>query len=146
MGNHKLEHHQFWINTIPPIISEAAIIETWKQHVGIRVIQSLDTSITTIRVETVVAPNIYVVTRWVLIGSTTKLGNKLNGISAKRNLNWNTTLSIITIGVVGTPQVVFTNPIMIIHVNRNLSRPSMSSMVVGRYKNVDATNLGWRYQ
>jgi len=91
-------------------------------------------------VETVVTPNIYVVTRGVLIGSTTKLGNKLNGISAKRNLNENTTLPIITIGVVGTPQMVFTNPIMIIHVNRNLSRPRMSSMVVGGYKNVDATN------
>jgi hypothetical protein len=57
-------------------------------------------------------------------------------------LNRNTTLSIITIGVVGTPQMVFTNPIMIIDVNRNLSRPAMSSMVVGRYKNVDATNSG----
>jgi hypothetical protein len=31
-------------------------------------------------------------------------------------------------------------------VNRNLSRPPMSSMVVGRYKNVDATNSGWGYQ
>jgi hypothetical protein len=92
--------------------------------------------------EMVVAPNIYVVTRRVLIGSTTKLGNKLSGILAKTNLNRNTTLPIITIGVVGTPQMVFTNPIMIIHVNRNLSRPLMSSMVVGGYKNVDATNLG----
>jgi len=93
-------------------------------------------------VETVVAPNIYVVTRGVLIRSTTKLGNKLSGILAKRNLNRNTTLPIITIGVVGTPQMVFTNPIMIIHVNRNLSQPLMSSMVVGGYKNVDATNSG----
>jgi len=83
MGNHKLKHHQFQINTIPPIISEATIVETSKQHVGIRVIQSLDTSITTTRVEIVVAPHIYVVTRGVLIGSTTKLGNELNGISAK---------------------------------------------------------------
>jgi len=93
-------------------------------------------------VETVVAPNIYVVTRGVLIGSTTKLGNELSGISAKKNLNRNTTLPIITIGVVGTPQMVFANPIMIIQVNRNLSRPPMSSMVVGGYKNVDATNSG----
>jgi len=93
-------------------------------------------------VETVVAPNIYVVTRGVLIGSTTKLGNELGGISTKKNLNQNTTLPIITIGVVGTPQMVFTNPIMIIHVNRNLSRPPMSLMVVGGYKNVDATNSG----
>ncbi len=146
MGNHKLKHHQFRINTIPSIISEATIVETWKQHVGIRVIQSLDISITTTRVETVVAPNIYVVTRGVLIGSITKLDNKLSGISTKKNLNRNTTLPIITIGVVGTPQMVFTNPIMIIHVNRNLSQPPMSSMVVGGYKNVDATNSGWRYQ
>jgi len=38
--------------------------------------------------------------------------------------------------------MVFANPIMIIHVNRNISRPPMGSMVVGRYKNVDATNSG----
>jgi hypothetical protein len=93
-------------------------------------------------VETIVAPNIYVVTRGVVIGSTTKLGNELSGISTKKILNRNTTLPIVTMGVVGTPQMVFTNPIMIIHVNRNLSRPPMSSMVVGRYKNVDATNSG----
>jgi hypothetical protein len=93
-------------------------------------------------VETVVAPNIYVVMKGILIGSTTKLGNELSGISAKRNLNRNTTLPIITIGVVGTLQMVFTNPIMIIHVDRNLSRPLMSSMVLGGYKNVNATNSG----
>jgi hypothetical protein len=31
-------------------------------------------------------------------------------------------------------------------VDRNLSRPLMSSMVLGGYKNVNATNSGWRYQ
>jgi len=68
----------------------------------------------------VVAPNIYVVTRGVLIRFTTKLNSKSGGILARRNLNWNTTLPTITIGVVGTPQMVFTNPIMITHVNKNL--------------------------
>jgi hypothetical protein len=88
----------------------------------------------------IVAPNIYVVRKGILIGSATKLDSGSGGILARRNLNQNTTLPTITIGVVGTPQMVFTNPIMITHVNRNPGRPLMKSMVVGRYKNVDATN------
>ncbi len=121
-------------------MSKAAIVETRREHVGVGFIQSLDACITTTRVEMVVAPNIHVVTRGILIGSTAKLGSESSGISTRRNLNRNTILLTITIGVVGTLQMVFTNPIMIIHVNRNLGRPPMSSMVVGGYKNVDATN------
>jgi hypothetical protein len=41
--------------------------------------------------------------------------------------------------------MMFTNPIMTTHVNKNPSRPSMSSMVVGRYKSVDVTNSKGRY-
>jgi hypothetical protein len=36
--------------------------------------------------------------------------------------------------------MVFTNLIMTIHVNRNANWPLMSSMVIGRYKNVNAIN------
>jgi len=55
-------------------------------------------------------------------------------------------LPIATIGVFGTPQMVFTNSIMTIHVNRIVDRPSMSSMVVGGYKNVSAMDSKGRYQ
>jgi hypothetical protein len=64
-----------------------AIIETWKQHVGIKVIQSLDACITTTRVEMVVAPNIHVIKRGVLIRSITKLGSRSSGVLTIRNLN-----------------------------------------------------------
>jgi hypothetical protein len=146
MGNHKLEHHRSRINTTPPIVLKVAIVETWRQHARIKVIQSLDVGITTTRVETIIAPNIYVVRRGVLIGSVAKLGNELGGVSTKRNLNWNTKLPTTTIGIVGTPQMVFTNLIMTTHVNRNLGWPPMNSMVVGRYKSVNATNLRGIYR
>ncbi len=55
------------------------------------------------------------------------------------------TLPTTTIRVVTTPQMVFTNSIMTTHVNRNLGRPPMSSMVVGGYKIVDVTNSRGRY-
>jgi hypothetical protein len=41
--------------------------------------------------------------------------------------------------------MVFTNPIMIIFVNMTTNWPSMNLMDVGRYKNVDATNLRGGY-
>jgi hypothetical protein len=87
MGNRRLEYYQSRVNTIPPIVLEMAVVETWKQHAGIRVIQSLDASIPTTRMETVVAPNINVVKRGVLIGSIAKLGSRSNGVLAIRNLN-----------------------------------------------------------
>jgi hypothetical protein len=67
--------------------------------------------------ETVVAPNIDVVKRGVLIGFTAKLGSGLGGVSIIRNLNQSLALLAI-IGVVGIPQMVFTNPIMTTHVNK----------------------------
>ncbi len=65
-----------------------AIIETWKQHVGIRVIQSFDACIKTIGMETIVTLSINVIRRGVLIGSITKLGSGLGGVSIVRNLNY----------------------------------------------------------
>jgi hypothetical protein len=47
------------------------------------------------------------------------------------------TLLITTVGVVGIPQMVFTNPKMTIHVNRTIDRPLMRSMVVGKYKSAN---------
>ncbi len=96
--------------------------------------------ITTIGIEIVVVPNIDVVKRRILIGFVTKLGSGLRVILARHNLNGSTTLPIVNIGVVGTPQMVFTNLIMITHVNKTTNRPLMSSMVVGRYKSTDVVN------
>jgi hypothetical protein len=73
------------------------------------------------------------------------LDSVLGGVSTKRNLSWNTTLPKTTIGVVGTPQMVFTNSIMNVHVNRNLGWPPMNSMVARGYKSVDETNSRGRY-
>jgi hypothetical protein len=116
MGNHKMEHHQPQINTISPIVSEATIVEIWRQHVKIGVIQSLDACITTIRMEMVVAPNMDFVRKGVIIISTTKLGSRSNGILARRNLSQSSALPIATTRVVNTLQMVFTNPIITIHV------------------------------
>ncbi len=89
--------------------------------------------------ETVVAPNIDVVKRGVLIGFTAKLGSGLGGVSIIRNLNQSLALLAI-IGVVGIPQMVFTNPIMTTHVNKIIYWPLMSSMVGRRYRSADATH------
>ncbi len=42
--------------------------------------------------------------------------------------------------------MVFTNPIMTIHVNKIANRPLISSMDVGRYKSVNTTNPRGGYQ
>ncbi len=47
MGNHKLEQCQSQVKIASPIMSEATIVETRKQHVGIRVPQLLNVGITT---------------------------------------------------------------------------------------------------
>jgi len=53
----------------------------------------------------------------ILLGFATKLGSGFGGVSIGRNLNRSSTLPIITIGVVGTLQMVFTNSIMTTHMN-----------------------------
>ncbi len=52
--------------------------------------------------EIVVAPNMDVVRRGVIIGPVTKLGSGLGGISARKNLSRNSTLPT-TSGIVKTP-------------------------------------------
>jgi hypothetical protein len=82
-------------------MSEVTIIETQRQHVGVRVTKSPNARITTIRVEMVVAPNINVVRKGILIGSTTNLGSGLCGVSTRRNLNRSSMLPTTIIGNVG---------------------------------------------
>ncbi len=86
----------------------------------------------------VIVPTMDVVIRGVLIRSATKLGSGSDGISTGRKLSGSLALPTITIRVVRTFQMVFTNPITTIHVNRTIDRPLMSSMVIGGYINADA--------
>jgi hypothetical protein len=86
------------------------------------------------------------VKRGILLGFATKLGSGFGGVSIGRNLNQSSTLPIVTIGVVGTLQMVFTNSIMTTHMNMIIDRPSVNSMVVGGYKNLNAMNPRGGYQ
>jgi hypothetical protein len=57
MGNHKMEHRRhLQVNITSPIVLETRVVETWRQPIGVIITQSLYASITTTRVETVVAP------------------------------------------------------------------------------------------
>ncbi len=87
-----------------------------------------------------VVPNIDVVRRGILIGFETKLGSGSNGVSVRRNLSRSLVLPTTTTGVVGIPQMVFTNPITTTHGNMILDRPLMSSMTVGGCKSVDVVH------
>jgi hypothetical protein len=82
-----------------------------------------------------------VVRRGVLIGFVAKLGSGSGGVLVRWKLNGSSTLPTTTIGVVGTPQMVFTNLIMTTHVNRTTYQPSMSSMAIGGYRSVNVANL-----
>jgi hypothetical protein len=74
--------------------------------------------ITTIGVETIVAPTVDVIRRGVLIRFVAKLGSGSSGISARRKLSGSRALPTTTTRVVGTPQMVFIYSIMTTHVNR----------------------------
>jgi hypothetical protein len=75
--------------------------------------------------------------RGIIIGYAINLNYGSNGFSMKRNLNRSSRLPMANTRVVGTPQMVFTNPIMTIHVHKTTNRPHMSSIVVGGYKSID---------
>ncbi len=100
-------------------MSKETVAKIQRQPARTKVTQSLNVVITTTGMEMVVAPNTNVVRGGVLIGSVTNLGSGSSGVLARRNLSWSSTLPRITAGVVGSPQMVFTNPIMTTHVNRN---------------------------
>jgi len=135
MGNHRMGHRHIRVNLTSPRVSEATIVEIWRQFVKIKVIQSPNVVITTIGVEIMVAPNMNVVRGGVLIGSIVNLGTGLGGVLIRRNLSQSSTLPTTIIGVVGTLQMLFTNPIMITHVNIIANQPPMSSIYVGGYRN-----------
>jgi hypothetical protein len=118
-----------------------AVVEIQRLLVGIKGLQPFNVIIPTRRVETIVAPNTNFVRGGVLIGSITNLGCGLGGVSMERNMNRSLGLLAVTIGVVGTPQMVFINPIMTTHINRTTNRPLMSSIAVGRYININVENL-----
>jgi hypothetical protein len=122
-----------------------AVVETRRQPTRI-VTQSLDVGITTTKVKTIVVTIMDVVKRGILIGFITILDSGLCGVSTKKKLNGSMALPTTTIRVVGTLQMVFTNPIMTIFVNRITDRPSMSSMVNGGYKSENVVNLKGGYQ
>jgi hypothetical protein len=84
-------------------MSKAVVVGTQRQHVRIRITQSLDAGITTIGMEIIVVPNMDVVRKGILIRSITKLANKLGGISVGRNLNPSSTLPIAITGVIRIP-------------------------------------------
>ncbi len=90
-------------------------------------------------------PNINVIRRGIQFGFATNLGSGLGGISTRKNLSRSLALPIFITRIVGTPQMVFTNPIMTIHVNRTTNQPLMNSMVVGGYINTNVTNLRGAY-
>jgi hypothetical protein len=96
--------------------------------------------------EIVIVPTTYFVKNGILIGSVVNLGCGLGGVLTRRNLRRSLGILVAIIGVVRTPHMVFTNPIMIIHVNKTTDRPLMSSMVAGRYINIDVGNLGRIYR
>ncbi len=122
------------------------VVETQKQHAEVKVIQLLSTSITTTKVEMVVMASTDVVRKEVLIGSLTKLGNGSSGVLTIRNLIQSLALPIAITGVIGTPQMVFINLIIITHVNKTTNRPLMSSMAMERCRNVDAMHSREGYQ
>ncbi len=86
-------------------------------------------------------PNINVVRRGLLIGFVTKLGSRSSGVLVVRNLGRSSALPIVITKVMATPQMVFTNLIMSIHVNRIANQTLMNPMDVGGYGSVDVVNL-----
>ncbi len=72
------------------------------------VTKSFNVVITTTRVEMVVAPNTNVVKSGVLIGFATNLGRGSSKVFTGKKLIRSLGIPTATIGVVGTPQMVFT--------------------------------------
>ncbi len=77
--------------------------------------------------------------RGMVIGFVANVNHGLGGLSG-RNLNRSLRLLTVNTGFVGTPQMVFTNPIRTIHVHKTIDWPSMSSIPIGGYKSIDVEN------
>jgi len=82
---------------------EATITKIRRQLIKIKFTQSPNVVITTIGVETMVAPNTNIIKSGILIGSVTNLGNGSGGVSIGRNLSRSSTLLRLITKVVGTP-------------------------------------------
>jgi len=94
MGNHKMGHHPTQINTVSPRVLKITITETQRQPTTIKVTQSLNVVITTIGMETIIAPNMDVVRKGVIIESATNLGCGLGGLFTRKNLTRSSKLPI----------------------------------------------------
>jgi ribosomal protein L17 len=127
-------------------MSKAVVVETRRQHAGVGIIQSLNVGIKTTRVEKIIAPNIDVVKRGILIGYAAKLGNGSGRVYARRNLSRSFALLADTIRVVDIPQMVFTNPKTTFHVNRTANRTLMSSMATRGCRSANVVNSRGGYQ
>jgi hypothetical protein len=82
----------------------------------------------------------------ILIGFATNLGRGSDKISKRRNLSRSLGLPTTITRVVGTPKMVFTNLIMITHVNTITDQPLMSSIILGGYKSTNVKNPKGGYQ
>ncbi len=80
----------------------------------------LNVVIPTIGVENVVAPNTNFVRGGILIGFSMNLNHGSEGVSMRRNFSRSSEILLTTIGVVATPHIVFTNPIITTHVNMTI--------------------------
>ncbi len=87
MGNHIMGHRHTRVNLASPRVLKIIIVIFQSQLTRIEVIQSPNFIITTIGVETMVAPSMNVVKDGVLFGSATNLGNGSGGILVRRNLS-----------------------------------------------------------
>jgi hypothetical protein len=121
-------------------VSKVVIVETWKQQAEVGIIQSFNVGITTIRMETILEPNIEVVRRGILIRFATNLGSGLGGVLARSNLSQSSMLLVTITKVVGILEMVSINSIMTIHWNRIANQPLMSSMVVGGCKSANVVH------
>jgi len=139
-------HHHTQINLTSQKVSKATVVEIWKQPTKTEVTKSHNVIIITIRVEIVVTLSTNLIKCGILIGSTIILDSGSSGVSTRRNLSRSFALSITTIRVVRTPQIMFTNLIITTHVNKITDRPPMNSMATRRCKNADATNPRKGYQ
>jgi hypothetical protein len=86
--------------------------------------------ITIIRVDTIVVPDVNVGKRGVVTEFIINLGHGSSGFLVRRNLSRTLGLPMANIGVIRTPQMVFINRIMIIHVHKTIDRPPMSSIAI----------------
>jgi hypothetical protein len=127
-------------------VSKVVVIETWRQLARIEVIQSFNTVITTTTLDMVFEPNTNVSKKGVIIRFVINLDRGSNRFSASMNLNRSSGLLTTNIGVVGTPQLVFTNPIMTTHEHKTIDKSPMSSITIRGYKNTNAKDSKGEYR